>query len=102
MVNDKKQAKEALSKLGGALRDILRVAATHPATAGLAVMSLTVISKELVTQGRDDTAWRRRFNGEMSGLYDGAQKLGLAAAVVPAVVATLPVIGAALARKDAK
>jgi len=28
----------------------------------------------------------------MSGLYDGAQKLGAAAAVTPAVVATMPVI----------
>jgi len=92
MVKNKKKAKEAVFKFGSGLRKVLMVAASHPVTASLAVMTLTVITKEVVTQGRMDTAWRQRFNGEMGGLYDGAQKLGAAAAITPAVVATMPVI----------
>jgi len=66
---------------------------------------MTVITKMLVTQGKTEKEWQRRFNGEMSGFYDGAQKLGLAAAVVPAVVGATNVITAgvkAVAAKGAK
>lgn len=86
-----KKLESHLSKFGNGLKQILVGASTHPATAALAVMGLTVITKELVTQGKEDTEWRKRFNGEMSGLYDGAQKLGVAAAVAPVVVGALSV-----------
>jgi len=57
---------------------------------------MTVITKQLVTQGKEDTEWRRRFNGEMSGLYDGAQKLAAAAALAPVVTGALGVAKAGI------
>lgn len=98
----KKKLKELAPKVGGAFRDLLVAAASHPATAGLAVMTLTVITKELVTQGKREHQWQRDFNNEMGGLYDGAQKLALAAAVVPSVVGAIGSVAAAVAVKKGK
>jgi len=89
--NKKKKIKAAAIQFGGAFKQVLMAATTHPVTAGLAVMTMTVITKQLVTQGKEDTEWRRRFNGEMSGLYDGAQKLAAAAALAPVVTGALGV-----------
>lgn len=94
--NKKKKAKDAAVQFGGAFKQVLMAAATHPVTASLAVMTITVITKQLVTQGRENTEWRRRFNGEMSGLYDGAQKLGAAAALAPVVTGALGIAKAGI------
>ena len=99
LVKDKKKLKEAASKFGSGLKQILVAAASHPTTAGIAVMTLTVIAKELVTQGRKDTEWRRRFNNEMGGLYAGAQGLAATAAVVPVAVGGLNLLQTAVAAK---
>lgn len=88
-----------LEQLGGAVKQVFVAAASHPVCAALAVMGTTVTVKMLVTQGREDSEWRRRFNGEMSGLYDGAQKLGAAAAVTPAIAGALNLLQQAVATR---
>lgn len=94
--NKKKKTKDAAIQFGGAFKQVLMAAATHPVTASLAVMVMTVITKQVVTQGKTDTEWRKRFNGEMSGLYDGAQKLGAAAALAPVVTGALGIAKAGI------
>lgn len=96
---NKKKVKEAASKFGSGLKQILVAAASHPTTAGIAVMTLSSVIKMLVTQNRKDTEWRRRFNKEQSGLYAGVQALALAAAVVPVAVGGLNLLQTAVAAK---
>jgi len=93
---NKKKVTAAAIKFGGAFKQVLMAAATHPTTAALAVMTMAVITKEFVTQGKADTEWRIRFNGEMKGIYEGAQALGLASALAPVAMGALGVAQAGI------
>lgn len=94
--NKKKKAKVATIQLGGALKQILMTAATHPATACLAVMSLTVVGQLINGNPSPEDKRRWETRGQLAGLYDGAQKLGAACALAPVVVGALGVAKAGI------
>ena len=89
-----------LTGIGGGLRDILVSAATHPTTAALAVMGLTVIGQFATgaysDQKRMKSANLANVHGQLNGLYDGAQKLAIACAVVPVAVGAINLAQSAL------
>jgi len=90
--NKKKAAISAATKFGGAFKQVLMAAATHPATACLAVMTMTVVAKATVTQFKNDKEWKILFNADMTGLYNGAQSLGVVCAAAPIVTGALGVV----------
>lgn len=99
---NKKKAKVALTQLGGGLKAVALAAATHPVTAALFVMSLAaagqaithIISKRNEEGQLGHKAIETRH--QLKGLYEGAQALGVASAVVPVVVTGLGVAKTAL------
>lgn len=76
----------ALKSIGSGLRDITVAAATHPTIAALAIMAGCSVVKMATGAYKEKEEWQRRLSGELTGLYNGAQALGMTAAVVPLAI----------------
>jgi len=109
MVKNKKKAKEAAIKAGGALKDILIAAATHPTTAAIAVMGICTLGQILnrtafeVPKSLDYDKHPNKMvvYHQLGGLYNGAQTLGAAAALAPVAIGALGVVKEGLATRKA-
>ena len=104
--------KNALGRVG----EIVKIAVQHPTAACLTVMVATSVSRLAILSGskKEDLFWNSGLGyaywsshdpktdallGELSGLYNGAQGLGLAAALAPVASQGLGVLGQALSPK---
>ena len=89
--------------IGSAFKDVAVGAASHPVTAALFVMGGTVLL-QFATGSFSDTerakhANLRSIHSQLNGLYDGAQKIAAASALVPMAIAAFQTIaGVASAR----
>lgn len=99
---DGEKFKNIAVKFGEGTRKVLTAAASHPTTAALAVMGITVLGQ--LINGNPQPTDRRRWEirGQLAGLYDGAQKLGAAAAIAPVAVGAMGVLEAAVTARGAK
>lgn len=94
--------KNALGKVG----EIVKIAVQHPSAAALAVMATASTARMIIlsAQSKENLKWVPGFIGgsygskdprsdavlsELSGIYIGAQGLGLAAAVAPIATSAL-------------
>ncbi len=76
-----------LKGVGSGLKEIFIVAATHPTAAAIAVMVTTSTVKMVSGAFQEKTEWQKKLSGELTGLYNGAQTLGAAAALAPIALA---------------
>lgn len=97
MVKDKKKLKKGLTEFGSGLRKVLMTAATHPATACIAVCSLTTIG-QLINGVPGDSKKRQEVRFQLDGLFRTARDLGFACAVAPVAVAGLGAVQAAVSK----
>lgn len=91
--------------IGSAFKDVAVGAASHPVTAALFVMGGTVLL-QFVTGAFDETQRAkhpglRNVHGQLNGLYDGAQKIAAASALVPMAIAAFQTIAGVAAAKAA-
>lgn len=103
---DTKKLGQTLQKIGGGMKDIALGAASHPVTASLFVMALTV-ALQFTTGAFDETQREkhptlRNVHGQLNGLYDGAQKIAAASALAPIAVSAMGMVSSIAQMKSAK
>lgn len=97
MMKEKRKPLEGLKKVGGALKDILLASTSHPTTAALAIMALTVAIRPITERSE---AGRKFGSDHLDGMFAVARDLGVAGAVAPVAIGAFAAIQSALeARK---
>lgn len=91
-----------LKGVGGGLRDILVAAATHPATAGLAIMgmcgALQLLTGAYNEESRRKSVQKDQLHKMLDNIYGGAQSLAVASVVVPVAIGAVNLAQSAMQR----
>lgn len=91
-----------LKSIGSGFKEVVVAAATHPSISALFIMTSMTSLRLLTGAYKEETEKQRKLSGELTGLYNGAQAMGLTAAVVPLAITGIQAVSSLAAMKKGR